>query len=387
LAIIEFVLHLIIANNKLFNITTLQFYNFYNQAFCNLESIINKEKLESIVFSNAISDDLAGVLNRQDYSQIGLIMDSNTQLYCYPLIASELPVHQTFSFTAGEVNKNLDTCSQIWQWMTTCGFDRKALIINLGGGVTGDMGGFCASTYKRGIRFINVPTTLLSQVDASVGGKLGIDFNGFKNHIGVFAEPTAVLISDEFLKTLPIEELRSGYAEVIKHGLIQNTDYFSCLKTQNWENQDWKTLIEKSVSIKKSVVEKDPKESGLRKILNFGHTIGHAFESFYLDSKKHLLHGEAIAIGMISEAFLSNKKSGLTAGELEQITNLLLGVYGKIDIPAADVAPIVALCLQDKKNDSERINFSLLRKIGHCEYDIAGSTTEIKEAIAFYQSL
>lgn len=366
---------------------TLQFYNFYNQAFCNFESNNNKEKLESIIFSNTLSDDLAGLLNRLDYSQIGLIMDSNTQEYCYPLIESKLPVHRTFSFTAGEVNKNLDTCSQIWQWMTDCAFDRKALIINLGGGVTGDMGGFCASTYKRGVRFINVPTTLLSQVDASVGGKLGIDFDGFKNHIGVFAEPTAVLISDEFLKTLPVKELRSGYAEVVKHGLIQNTDYFSCLKTQNWETQDWKTLIEKSISIKKLVVEKDPKESGLRKILNFGHTIGHAFESFYLDSDKHLLHGEAIAIGMISEAFLSNKKSGLTEGELEQITNLLLGVYGKVAIPAADVAPIVALCLQDKKNDSERINFSLLRKIGQCEYDIAGSTAEIKEAIAFYQSL
>jgi len=343
--------------------------------------------LESIIFSNTISDDLAGFLNRQDYSQLGLIMDSNTQEHCYPLIDSKLPAHRTFAFTAGEINKNLDTCTQIWQWMTDCGFDRKALIINLGGGVTGDMGGFCASTYKRGVRFINIPTTLLSQVDASVGGKLGIDFNGFKNHIGVFAEPIAVLISDEFLKTLPEVELRSGYAEVVKHGLIQNADYFSCLKTQDWQDQDWKTLIEKSVSIKKSVVEKDPKESGLRKILNFGHTIGHAFESFYLDSDKHLLHGEAIAIGMISEAFLSNKKSGLTSDELEQITNLFLGVYGKIEIPAADVDAIVALCSQDKKNDSERINFALLRKIGHCEYDITGSATEIKEAIAFYQSL
>lgn len=387
MAIIDFILFLIIANLKLFNITTLRFYNFYPQAFCNFESINNIEKLESIIFSNTISDDLAGFLNRQDYSQLGLIMDSNSQEYCYPLIKSKLPAHQTFAFTAGEINKNLDTCTQIWQWMTDSGFDRKALIINLGGGVTGDMGGFCASTYKRGVRFINIPTTLLSQVDASVGGKLGIDFNGFKNHIGVFAEPIAVLISDEFLKTLPEVELRSGYAEVVKHGLIQNADYFSCLKIQDWESQDWKTLIEKSVSIKKSVVEKDPKESGLRKILNFGHTIGHAFESFYLDSENHLLHGEAIAIGMISEAFLSNKKSGLTLDELKQITNLLLGVYGKIEIPVVDVDAIVALCSQDKKNDSERINFSLLRKIGQCEYDIIGSTTEIKEAIAFYQSL
>lgn len=343
--------------------------------------------MESIIFSNAILDDLESLLSRQDYSQLGLVMDSNTEAYCYPLIESRLPAHRTFAFTAGEINKNLDTCSQIWQWMTDCGFDRKVLIINLGGGVTGDMGGFCASTYKRGVRFINIPTTLLSQVDASVGGKLGVDFNGFKNHIGVFAEPIAVLISDQFLKTLPEIELRSGYAEVIKHGLIQNTDYFHCLKTQDWKAQDWKVLIEKSVSIKKSVVERDPREAGLRKILNFGHTIGHAFESFYLDSDKHLLHGEAIAIGMISEAFLSIKKAGLTSDELDQITCLLLGVFGKIEIPIADVDAIVALCLQDKKNDSERINLSLLRKIGQCEYDISGSITEIKEAIAYYQSL
>lgn len=343
--------------------------------------------MDSVIFSSSIQNDFVSFLSRQVYTQLGIIMDSNTEKYCYPLIAEKLPAHKHFAFEAGEVHKNLNTCTNIWQWMTDCGFDRKTLIINLGGGVTGDMGGFCASTYKRGIPFVNIPTTLLSQVDASVGGKLGIDFNGFKNHIGVFTDPIAVLISDEFLKTLPQAELRSGYAEVIKHGLIQHADYFSCMKSQDWENQDWKTIIEKSVSIKKEVVEKDPKESGLRKILNFGHTIGHAFESYYLDTARHLLHGEAIAIGMITEAFLSHKKSGLTVEELNQITEFLLEVYGRIDVPPADVTEIISLCSQDKKNDADRINFSLLRKIGQCDYNIICSLEDLEEAITYYRSL
>lgn len=314
-------------------------------------------------------------------------MDSNTFRDCYPLILDGLPDHDYYVFEAGEVNKNLTTCTKIWQWMTDLGLDRKALIINLGGGVTGDMGGFCASTYKRGISFINVPTTLLSQVDASVGGKLGIDFNGYKNHIGVFTEPLAVLISEEFLKTLPIEELRSGYAEVIKHGLIQHANYYSSLLIRGWENQDWKSIIEKSVSIKKEVVSKDPKEAGLRKILNFGHTIGHAFESFYLDTDRHLLHGEAIAIGMITEAYLSELKTGLSKDDVKLISDALIQIYGKFDFPEKDVKEIISLCSQDKKNEADRINFSLLSAIGKCEYNIPVALEEIAASITFYKSL
>ncbi len=261
------------------------------------------------------------------------------------------------------------------------------MIINLGGGVTGDMGGFCASTYKRGIRFINIPTTLLSQVDASVGGKLGIDFNGFKNHIGVFNEPEAVLISDQFLKTLPQTELRSGYAEVIKHGLISDENYFRSLLFEDWEQQDWEKIIKKSVSIKKEVVLQDPKESGLRKILNFGHTIGHALESHYLDSKKHLLHGEAIAIGMICEAYLSHQKTNLPQEHLSEISDSLLRIYGKLEIDENEIPEIIRLCSQDKKNEGTVLNFSLLAKIGSCGFNIPVSTAEIRAAIDYYRRL
>ena len=292
-----------------------------------------------------------------------------------------------YSVSAGEKNKNLSTCSAIWSAMTAAALDRKALFINIGGGVIGDMGGFCASIYKRGIRFINIPTTLLSQVDASVGGKLGVDFEGLKNHLGTFNEPETVMISPEFLSTLPEEELRSGYAEIIKHGLIQDKAYFEKLKIEDWKDQDWIELIQHSVGIKKQVVLADPKEAGLRKILNFGHTIGHAFESHFLDGPKHLLHGEAIAIGMICEAYLSFQKTKLSKKELEIIQNIFLSIYGKFTFSKADLKPILDLCLQDKKNEGEVLMFSLLEKIGSCTYNIPVNRQEIEDAIFYYENL
>lgn len=343
--------------------------------------------MESIIFSGNIAQDLERFLKNKKFSKLGVIADSNTVKACYPLISESLPEHSYFLFEAGEVNKTLDSCSKIWQWMTDEGFDRKAMIINLGGGVTGDMGGFCASTYKRGIRFINIPTSLLSQVDASVGGKLGIDFNGFKNHIGVFNIAEAVIISTAFLTTLPLPELRSGYAEVIKHGLIRNANYFESLKMHGWENQNWSDIIEKSISIKREVVEKDPKEEGLRKILNFGHTVGHAVESFYLDTKNQLLHGEAIAIGMIAEAYLSKKLCGLSGTALDTISEFLFFVFDQISLPAEDLEKITQLCFQDKKNEGKVINCSLLRKIGECDYNIPVSTEDIVESLNFYNEL
>ena len=292
-----------------------------------------------------------------------------------------------YSVSAGEKNKNLSTCAAIWSAMTAAALDRKALFINIGGGVIGDMGGFCASIYKRGIRFINIPTTLLSQVDASVGGKLGVDFEGLKNHLGTFNEPETVMISPEFLSTLPEEELRSGYAEIIKHGLIQDKAYFEKLKIEDWKDQDWMELIQHSVGIKKQVVLADPKEAGLRKILNFGHTIGHAFESHFLDGPKHLLHGEAIAIGMICEAYLSFQKTKLSKEELETIENIFLSIYGKFTFSKADLKPILDLCLQDKKNEGEVLMFSLLEKIGSCTYNIPVNRQEIEDAIFYYENL
>lgn len=343
--------------------------------------------METIIFSNNIAQDLERYLKTRKFSKLGIIADSHTIVECYPILSQNLPEHLTFAFEAGEINKNLDTCVHIWEWLTENGFDRKSLVINLGGGVTGDMGGFCACTYKRGIRFINIPTTLLSQVDASVGGKLGIDFKGFKNHIGIFNQPEAVIISEVFLKTLPEPELRSGYAEVIKHGLIKNENYFNSLKWENWQKQNWKDIIEISVNIKKEVVNHDPKEEGLRKILNFGHTIGHAIESFYMNTAYHLLHGEAIAIGMIAEAFLSRKYLRMPEEDLSQIKSMLLTVYEKVALPEENFNAIIDLCFQDKKNVGNVLNFSLLKRIGECDYNIAVGREEILQALHFYKEL
>ncbi|WP_296701676.1 3-dehydroquinate synthase [Algoriphagus sp.] len=344
--------------------------------------------MDSVIFSTSIALDLEKVLASISFSKLFVLTDQNTQKHCLPKLQSILPSGTTyFTVAAGEKNKNLSTCAEIWSAMTAASLDRKALFINIGGGVIGDMGGFCASIYKRGIRFINIPTTLLSQVDASVGGKLGVDFEGLKNHLGTFNEPEAVMISTEFLETLPHEELRSGYAEIIKHGLIRDKAYFENLKIEGWEKQSWIKLIQHSVGIKKQVVLADPKEAGLRKILNFGHTVGHAFESHFLDGPHHLLHGEAIAIGMICEAYLSQRKLNLNQAELDRINKTFLSIYGRFSFSDSDLDPIIDLCLQDKKNEGAVLMFSLLEKIGDCTYNIPVSRNEIKEAIHYYKNL
>ena len=343
--------------------------------------------MNPIHFSDQPAEDLHSLLARLSFSQLFILVDSNTQIHCLPIIEKALPAAASFFVVSpGEKNKTIATCMEIWAAMTHAGLDRKALVLNLGGGVLGDMGGFCASIYKRGIRFINIPTTLLSQVDASVGGKLGVDFEGLKNHLGVFNEPETVLISPIFLSTLPKNELRSGFAEIIKHGLIRDKAYFESLNFKNWEASDWRELISHSIAIKSEVVISDPKEAGLRKILNFGHTIGHAFETLYLDGEKHLLHGEAIAAGMICEAWLSQQKLGLANEELDKIETAFFSIYGKITVEKSEIESLVDLCLQDKKNEGNSLLFSLLKEIGDCHYNIPVTRQEIREAILYYQS-
>ena len=328
------------------------------------------------------------MLQARSYSKVVVLTDVNTLEHCLPLIQAALPsdaLHITVP--AGEQHKTLETCSIIWTAMTEAVLDRQALVINLGGGVIGDMGGFCASVYKRGVPFLTIPTTLLSQVDASVGGKLGIDFMGFKNHLGVFQLPEMVLIAPAFLDTLPQRELRSGYAEVIKHGLIRDLALFRSLPSSSWEKQDWSRVIRHSVSIKKEVVQVDPKEAGLRKILNFGHSIGHAVESFYLSSSNPLLHGEAIAMGMIAEGFLSFEKIGFSFEELNELSHKLLQVFGKVTLNPKDLDAILDLCAQDKKNEGKTQLFSLLPSLGDCSFNIPVTPEEIKHAIIYYQQL
>jgi 3-dehydroquinate synthase len=320
------------------------------------------------------------------YSQVAVLVDSHTHKYCYSLIQNSLPVHEVIEVPAGEEHKDLDTCKLIWQKLTDLNFDRHSLLVVLGGGVLGDMGGFCAATFKRGIDFLLLPTTLLSQVDASVGGKLGIDFNNFKNHIGVFCEPRETIIHAPFLATLPERELRSGFAEVIKHCLISDERMWQVLRKKMLKEQNWETLVRHSVEFKKSVTDRDPKEKGLRKILNFGHSIGHALESYFLAEGNRIFHGEAIAMGMIMESFIACEKKLINQAELGEITAYLIDIFEKQDMPWGD-ALVIQLVAQDKKNKGKDILMALPEGIGKAKWDVVVSEEELEKSFDFYRSI
>lgn len=338
---------------------------------------------DNVLISNELKQPIHDIL-KTDYSKVCILVDENTREHCLPLVAPFFENPIIIEIKSGEENKTLSTCSFIWEQMTEHQLDRKALMINLGGGVIGDMGGFCASTYKRGIDFIQIPTTLLSQVDASVGGKLGVDFNAFKNHIGLFRVPNKVLISTTFLKTLPKIELRSGYAEVIKHCLIADLEKWNEIKHLSLEDNNWNEVVRHSVGIKNYVTLEDPTEKGLRKILNFGHTVGHAIESFYLNTPKKLLHGEAIAIGMICEAYISKQRGFISNVELETLKKDIVTIYGKPIIEETDLNSIIPLAYQDKKNEKNIIKAALLEKIGTANFNNNLSEEDIKASILYY---
>jgi len=323
-----------------------------------------------IYFNEKGYEALNTYISESKYSNLFIIVDSNTNEFCLskflPYLATNLTI-EIVEFEAGEPNKNIDTCVEIWNVLTDLGADRKSLVINLGGGVVTDLGGFVASTFKRGIDFINIPTTLLSMVDASVGGKTGVDLGNLKNQIGVFNLPLMVLIDTSYLETLPQNEMRSGLAEMLKHGLIFDKAYwekFLDLKSVDFTELD--ELIYRSVEIKNEIVTIDPTEKNLRKALNFGHTLGHAIESYFLENenKKTLLHGEAIAIGMILESYISLHKDLINKDEYNQIKTAIKSIYDDVFFEENDIEPIMELLIHDKKNEYGNIQFALIEGIG-----------------------
>ncbi len=329
------------------------------------------------------------------YSKIFIICDTNTHEYCLPYFLPLLETDIAFEiieFEAGEINKNIETCVQIWHALTELGGDRKSLVINVGGGVVTDLGGFVASTFKRGVDFIHIPTTLLSMVDASVGGKNGVDLGNLKNQVGVINNPMMVVVDSAFLNTLPAAEIRSGMAEMLKHGLIYDKEYwnaFSGLTNENFTSlNNIDQLIYRSVEIKNDVVTQDPRENGLRKALNFGHTLGHAIESYFLESteKKTLLHGEAIAVGMILESYIGMKKDLLTGEEFLEIKNLINRIYDKISFENNDIEQILELLIHDKKNEYGTIQFALLDGIGKIAINQTVTNDLIYSAFDEYQN-
>jgi len=350
--------------------------------------IIHTENYPIAIGDEAILE-LSRFLSEKTYSSVFILVDPNTKKHCLSKIKKEAVVLQKariISIPSGEKNKNIRTCEKIWKELSRQNADRKTLLVNLGGGVITDIGGFAASTYKRGIDFINIPTTLLAQVDASVGGKTGIDFYEFKNQIGTFAFPKAVFILPSVLKTLPKRQLVSGFAEIIKHGLIADESYWHLIKKINpLQTSDWEEIIFRSVRIKNDIVSKDPYEKGLRKALNFGHTVGHAVESASLRTKRPLLHGESIAIGIICEAYLSRKCCGLSDEVLDEISAHALSLYRseKVKHP---LKKLIQLMKQDKKNSNSEINFTLIRSIGKAVTDNYCSEELIEEALYFFNT-
>lgn len=341
---------------------------------------------DNICFSADPGKDLNDFISTDQYTSITVLMDENTQKYCYPMMEKKLSQHEVIIIASGEEHKNITTCTTIWQRMTDLKMDRHSLMIVLGGGVLGDMGGFCAATYKRGIDFVLVPTTLLAQVDASIGGKLGIDFNNFKNHIGVFQLPKLTLLYSGFLKTLPFSELRSGFAEVIKHVLISDSAMWAVISRKSIQDQEWEKIIRHSVEFKARVTTEDPKESGLRKILNAGHTIGHALESHFIADSHPVLHGEAIAIGLIAETYIAWKRGLLHQDNFNAIVQYIRSIYDKVELSPDKIEAISKLAIQDKKNRDNKILCVLLDGIGRARWDEEISTNEIKESLSYYQS-
>lgn len=291
---------------------------------------------------------------------------------------------------AGENQKTLATCEKIWQAMLNAQLDRKALVINLGGGVIGDMGGFCAATWKRGVDFVQVPTTLLSMTDAAIGGKTGIDFQGIKNTIGVFQQPAAVFVDPVFLQTLPERELRSGYAEVIKHALIGDTELKQQLSEEVTSSHpltslNWFNILQKSIAVKVQVVQEDPLEKGLRMLLNFGHTIGHAIESWFLKTAEPLTHGEAIYIGMVCEApaYPSEGARNLRA----EVLALGQGVFPHLKIAPKTIPEIWALMQQDKKNSSGTVRMTVPDEIPFSMKILEPTQQDLDQRLLQYNTL
>lgn len=324
-------------------------------------------------------------------SKVFVLVDENTARHCLPLLPCISSSGATvIEIKSGEQHKNIDTLSIIWSQLSNQGADRKSLFINLGGGVIGDMGGLAASLFKRGIQFVNIPTTLLAQVDASCGGKLAVDFQNFKNEIGIFRNPDKIIVDTQFLKSLPTEQIVSGYAEMIKHSLLVERDYFERISQFNPKEPEWNLLselVETSIKIKNEFTSADPTEKGLRKMLNFGHTIGHAIESYSFNTDKPLLHGEAVAIGIVCELYLSNHYMGFPIQNLIEVAKII-GMYFKSIRFNVDIyKTLIELMHHDKKNYEGKISFSLVSGFGQYKYDVNCTNEDICQSFSFYNQM
>ena len=345
---------------------------------------------QKVVISGNLERDLVNAISECEHDRIFVLTDETTQQLCWPKIKNfkALKNSTPIIIKATDTHKNLDTLSQVWQALSNGGATRHSLMINLGGGMVTDLGGFAASTFKRGIDFINIPTTLLAMVDASVGGKTGINFGGLKNEIGVFSDSRFVIINTQFLDTLDHDNICSGYAEMLKHGLISDEHTWAELVTFDLDTPDLSQLqrmVAESIKVKERIVEADPHDHGIRKALNLGHTMGHAFESFAMRRGTPILHGYAVAYGMIGELYMSARKTAFPTDRMHQTVRFIRENYGTINITCDDYPTLIELMHHDKKNTSGIINFTLLGNVGDIRINQTANEEEIKEALDFFR--
>lgn len=343
---------------------------------------------QKVIVSGNLERDLVNAIAECEHDKIFILTDQTTHDMCLPKLQNFLclKVAQSIVIKAGDTNKTLDSLAEVWTALSQGGATRHSLMINLGGGMVTDLGGFAASTFKRGIDFINIPTTLLAMVDASVGGKTGINFGGLKNEIGVFSESKFVIINTQFLDTLDHDNICSGYAEMLKHGLISDNKHWAELVGFNLAQPDLAQLqrmVAESIKVKERIVTEDPHEHGIRKALNLGHTVGHALESFAMKHGRPVLHGYAVAYGMVCELYLSARKTGFPTDKMHQTVRFILDHYGRLPYTCDDYPELLELMRHDKKNTSGIINFTLLGGIGDIRINQTATKEEIEEALDF----
>lgn len=354
----------------------------------------NSTLRQNLVFTNHVAAEVDRYVIETKPASVFVTTDSDVAETVLSVLKAQSETFRTakvIMFPAGEESKNIETATKIWEELSNGGATRKSLVINLGGGVTTDMGAFAASTYKRGLRFINVPTTLLAAVDASVGGKTGVNFNGLKNEVGMFSEADEVIISTIFFNTLPASQLKSGYAEMLKHALLNSEEELNRLLRIDITEVDPDRLLDilkDNIAVKTKIVTEDPTEKGPRKALNLGHTIGHAFEEMALERKAPVTHGYAVAWGLVTALVLSRMKLGFPSSELQRLSAFIYDLYGAFPVNCDNYPRIIELASHDKKNDTNGVfNFTLLKGVGQPQVNVAVTRDEITAALDIYRDL
>lgn len=345
---------------------------------------------QKVIISTKLETSVATAIGECEHDRTFILVDETTRELCLPLVAGFdcLQGAEIITIGATDRHKTLESLSHVWSELQRSGATRHSLMVNLGGGMVTDLGGFAASTFKRGLNYINIPTTLLAMVDASVGGKTGINFGGLKNEVGVFSNASSVILDTVFLRTMNHENICSGYAEMLKHGLISaDSGMWAELLTFDLDVINYHLLsrmVADSVKVKEHIVEKDPTENGIRKALNLGHTVGHAFESLALQ-RNPVLHGYAVAWGLVCELYLSCMKAGFPTKKMRQTVQFINENYGRMAINCNDYPILLELMTHDKKNTAGKINFTLLGDIGDIRINQTATKSEIEEALDFYR--